>query len=433
MKKSEKTKERLSELSKRLIDAQRKITILDAIKWTDAIQEDFFKNNCKELPKVDKAYYDAMPLPFDSKLKKEEFRQIICSTQQYFGNFSPMSRLIIYRCQEYIRALEMLEVRGTKHFSKISVELYGSPQDAFYPNGPKLADMGATLFSLLTELDVKLQTEADVKKFSAQQGQEILQNQLSQFFQDSKAPVKVMVSDGLVADASAGADTIKLKSGAMFSQRDLRCLEVHEGWVHVGTTINGASQPYCHFLSKGSPSCSVLQEGLAVLTEVITMSSYPSRMRKITNRVIAMNMVMKGANFLDIFNYFLECDFNKEESYAHTVRIFRGSSPEFGPFTKDLSYAKGFLLAYNFILFAISQHAIDVIELMFIGKITLEDIPLLVELRDLGLLEPPPFLPPQIKDQAGLSSWMSIFLYLDKFDFKEIQKNFRFLLPKLVQ
>lgn len=433
MKKSEKTKERLSELSKRLIEAQRKITILDAIKWTDDIQEDFFKNNAKALPKVDATYYDKMPLPFDVNKKKEEFRQIICDTQKYFGNFSPMSRLLIFRCQEYIRALEMLGARGHSNFSKISIELYGSPQDAFYPGGPKLAEMGATLFDLLTELDVQLQTEQDIKKFTAQEGKDILQKRLDKFFSDSQVPVKIMVSDGVVADASAGGDSIKLKESVMFSHRDLRCLEVHEGWVHVGTTINGALQPYCDFLSKGSPSCNVLQEGLAVLTEVITMSSYPSRLRKITNRVVAMNMVINGADFLDVFEHFLNCDFSKEESYAHTVRIFRGSTPDGGPFTKDLSYAKGFLLAYNFILFAISQHAVDVIELLFVGKITLEDMPLLVELRDLGLLDNPKFLPPQIRDQAGLSSWMSIFLYLDKFDFKEIQKNFRFLLPKLVK
>jgi uncharacterized protein (TIGR02421 family) len=430
MKKSERTKERLSELSRRLIEAQRKITILDAIKWKDEIRDDFFKHDCKKLPKVNKAYYESMPLPFDVHQKKEEFRKIICDTQNHFGSFSPISRLIIYRCQEYIRALEMLAVRGTPEFSKIAIELYGSPTDAFYPGGPKLVEMGATLFGLLTSLDVKLHAEADVKKFTAKEGQEILQAKLTDYFQGSKNPVKVLVSDGMVADASAGADSIRLKEGVLFSERDLRCLEVHEGWVHVGTTINGAAQPYCDFLSKGSPSCSVLQEGLAVLTEVITMSSYPSRMKKITNRVVAMDMVVKGANFIDVFEHFLVCGCAREEAYAHTVRVFRGSTPEGGPFTKDLSYAKGFLLAYNYILFAIAEHAVDIISLLFVGKISLEDLPMLVELRDLGLLENPPFLPPQIRDLSGLSSWMSIFLYLDKFDFKEIQKNFRFLLPK---
>ena len=38
-------------ISKRLIEAQRKITILDAIKWTDEIQEDFFNHRFKRLRK----------------------------------------------------------------------------------------------------------------------------------------------------------------------------------------------------------------------------------------------------------------------------------------------------------------------------------------------------------------------------------------------
>ena len=113
-----------------------------------------------------------------------------------------------------------------------------------------------------------------------------------------------MISDDMVADASAGADSIKLSEQAMFSDRDIRYLEVHERWVHVGTTLNGSMQPNCSFLSKGSPSSSVIQEGLAVITEVVTFSSIPRRMLKITNRVIALDKVTKGANFLDIYRSF---------------------------------------------------------------------------------------------------------------------------------
>src|SRR5207302_848210 len=130
-------------------------------------------------------------------------------------------------------------------------------------------------------------------------------------------------------------------------------------------TLNGSMQPYCYFLSKGSPSCSVIQEGLAVITEVITFSSYPGRIRKITNRVIALDMVRQGANFIDIYRYFIECNLSEADAYNQTVRVFRGSTPTGGPFTKDLSYAKGFLLIYNFIRFAISQQRVDAIPLLF--------------------------------------------------------------------
>ena len=76
-----------------------------------------------------------------------------------------------------------------------------------------------------------------------------------------------------------------------------------------------------------------------MLTEVVTFSSYPSRMRKITNRVIAIDKVMQGANFLDIYRYFIECGMTEMDSYNQCTRVFRGSTPTGGPFTKDLSFS----------------------------------------------------------------------------------------------
>jgi uncharacterized protein (TIGR02421 family) len=277
-------------------------------------------------------------------------------------------------------------------------------------------------------LDVQLQSEADVKRYTPEEARESLQASLGAFFDQHPGRVTVMVSDGMIADASAGADNIRLSQEAMFSDRDLKYLEVHEGWVHLGTTLNGAMQPYCFFLSKGTPTCSVIQEGLAVITEVVSFSSYPGRMRKITNRVIALDKVTQGANFLDVYHYCLDCGLSEEDSYNNSVRVFRGSTPTGGPFTKDLSYAKGFVLIYNFIRFAISQHRIDAISLLFTGKLVLDDLPLLGELRDQGILTPPVYLPPAFRDLSALSAWMSFSLFLNKFDLNEIQKNFKFLL-----
>ncbi len=418
----------IQDFSKRIVEAQRKIRILDLIKWDDSIKKQFFKAKGKELPAVDTAYYQNKPLPFDAKEKMEEFRLILRDAQNQLGQYSPITRLIQRQCDEYRQAVHMLATRGTPTFSELAMELYGSPNDVFYSGGPRLSELGALLFDVLTALDVQLQSEADVKRHTAEEAQKTLQKALSSFFDQHPGRVTVMLSDEMIADASAGADNIKLSQNAMFSDRDLKYLEVHEGWVHVGTTLNGAMQPYCFFLSKGSPSCSVIQEGLAVITEVISFSSYPGRIRKITNRVIALDKVTKGANFLDIYNYFLECGLSEEDSYNNSVRVFRGSTPTGGPFTKDLSYAKGFILIYNFIRFAISQHRIDAIPLLFTGKLVLDDLPLLSELRKQDILTPPVYLPGPFRDLSALSAWMSFSLFLNKFDLNEIQKNFRFLL-----
>lgn len=418
----------IRELSARLVEAQRAIRILDSIKWDDAIKLEFFTRKAQVLPKVDRDYYLKRPLPFDATEKQEEFRLIIRDAQNELGQYSPVTRLIKRQCEEYSRATQMLNARGTPAFCELAMELYGSPNDAFYSGGPRLSELGTLLFDVLTVLEVQLQSDADIKQYTPEQAQALLQQRLSLFFDKHQEKVTVMISDGMIADASAGADTIRLSQQAKFSDRDLKYLEVHEGWVHVGTTLNGSSQPYCFFLSKGSPSSSVIQEGLAVITEVVTFSSYPGRVRKITNRVIALEKVRQGANFIDIYRYFMECGLTERESYNNTVRIFRGSTPEGGPFTKDLSYAKGFLLIYNYMRFAISQRRIDSIPLLFLGKLALDDLPLLAELKERDLLIPPVYLPPPFQDLAALSAWMSFSLFLNKFNLVEIQKNFRFLL-----
>lgn len=418
----------IQELSQRIVEAQRQIRILDSIKWDESVKQEFFKYKGERLPAVNKEYYDNKPLPFNVHDKQEEFRIILRDAQNQLGQYSTVTRLIRRQCEEYSRASQMLAVRGTPAFSELAMELYGSPNDVFYAGGPRMSEMGTLLFDVLTDLHVQLQSEADVKRYTPQQAQEILQARLGHFFNKNPGRVTVMVSDGMIADASAGADSIKLSHKAMFSDRDLRYLEVHEGWVHVGTTLNGSMQPNCFFLSKGSPSSSVIQEGLAVITEVFTFSSYPGRILKITNRVIALDKVIHGANFLDIYNYFMECGLPPEDSYNQTVRIFRGSTPTGGPFTKDLSYAKGFILIYNYIRFAISQGRVDSIPLLFTGKLILDDLPLLGELKERGILTSPVYLPPPFQDLAALTAWMSFSLYLNQFDLNEIQKNFRFLL-----
>src|SRR5262249_20320983 len=150
----------------------------------------------------------------------------------------------------------------------------------------------------------------------------------------------------------------------------------------------------CTFLAKGSPSASVTQEGLAVITEVFTFSSNPRRMLKITNRVKSLELVTNGANFLDVFQFFREQGLEDNEGYNATVRVFRGSTPTGGAFTKDLSYAKGFILIYNYIRLAVKRGLIDHVPMFFVGKTLIEDIPVLKELYKQGLIAGPTYLPP---------------------------------------
>jgi uncharacterized protein (TIGR02421 family) len=247
-------------------------------------------------------------------------------------------------------------------------------------------------------------------------------------FRESEGVVRVRLSDGILADAAAGADYIKIRKEAKFNERDLRVLEVHEGWVHLGTTMNGSQQPVCTFLSKGPPSSTITQEGLAILMEIITFASYPSRLHRLANRIRAVNVAEQGGSFLDVYRFFLEQGLSEPESYANAARIFRGSTPEGAPFTKDLSYNKGFIMIYNYMRLAVRKGMLAQIPLMFCGKTTLEDMRTLSQYVEEGIIAPPRFLPPQIADLNGITAWMCYSNFLNRLDLSRIQDDYASIL-----
>ena len=251
-----------------------------------------------------------------------------------------------------------------------------------------------------------------------------LNQQIQSYFKDHKNLISVDISDTLVSDAAAGADKIRVRKDAIFSERDLRMLEVHEGWVHLGTTLNGSLQETCTFLSKGTPSTIVTQEGLAVLMEILTLSSFPERVERIISRIDAIHMAEQGANFIEIFNTLHAQGLTKDQAYSRAVRVFRGSTPDGKPFTKDLAYNKGFVLLYNFIRIAIKQNKLHLIPLLFVGKIRLEDIHHIDALHAEGIIQAPHYVPYPLNDMAALSCWLCYSLFMNKLDLNKMESDF---------
>ena len=417
------------ELSERIVAAQKPIQILDAIKWTPEIKERFFKSNCKELPVVDETYYHNLPLRFDLDQKTQEFHEIERDINRKLGQFSGIGSIMLRTCREYRIAIQLLKARGTKDFYETSVDLYGSASEAFYPGGPILNDLSDLLSETLGMLQADMRSEKDEKKYTSAEAVEILNERLAQYFHHKEDQVAVLEADNIVSDAAAGARYIKMRQDVMFSERDIQLLEVHEGWVHVGTSINGSTQPICTFLGKGAPSCTITQEGLAVITEIFTFSSYPARVQRITNRIKAIHMAEEGANFLEVFQHFTQnVGINEKDAYSMVARIFRGSTPSLGPFTKDLSYAKGFLLIYNYIRLAVQMGLSHYVPTLFVGKLRLEDIQILNHLVEEGIVSSPRYIPPQFKDLAALSSWMCFSLFLNRVDLKKLAENYKQIL-----
>src|SRR5882762_3823271 len=88
-------------LSDRVVEAQRPIRILDAIKWDDDVERAFFEKGCRELPPVTRDYYRSRPLPFDPEPKLSELHVIERDIRRQLGEFNAPGQIMARMCQEY--------------------------------------------------------------------------------------------------------------------------------------------------------------------------------------------------------------------------------------------------------------------------------------------------------------------------------------------
>lgn len=202
--------------------------------------------------------------------------------------------------------------------------------------------------------------------------------------------------------------------------------------MHVGTTLNGRAQPWATWLSVGSPRAAAAQEGLAVLMETITLSSNPGRARRISDRITAVDMAEQGADFIEVFNYFCGQNLSKRDSYRVTQRVFRGGMVQGGSyFTKDISYVRGYVENINFIRSAITAGIPEIIPMLFVGKLAIEDIPVLYQAHREGLIAAPKYLPPMFDNFSGLYAWFGFASGMAGIDLKGVQRHFSRLFKQL--
>ena len=335
---------------------------------------------------------------------------------------------------EYRDVVRMLSVRGTPAFYDWSRKLYGSPKDKFPDGRSTVRDLGQLLYGILTSVDewslpLRAASPQYARTIDAHEAARMLGERLTRYF--GEADVLVEADDGILADASAGSDYVKVRTGARFSPRDIDILEVHEGWVHVATSLNGQAQPVAKWLAKGPPRTTAVQEGLAALLEMFTFRTYPRRARRLNDRVLAVDKAEDGASFLDVFEWFRTEGYEEAECFNNTRRVFRGGVVEGGaPFTKDACYCKGIVLNYAFIRSAIQHDRVDLIPLLFVGKVAHEDVPVLARRISDGVVMPPRFLPPMFRDLNGLAIWMAYSTFFSQLGGEAIAEHYASLFAR---
>jgi len=416
-------REQLKELSDELLTLQKPILVLDSIKWPYQVKLDFLAKGGKQLPAISDDYYQQLPLSFNAVNTQTALRDLQQRIRHKLGASDPLGLILQQTAEQYQLVVDMLQQRGTPGFMQASQALYGSGSDHLRGDKKTLIELGERLCRIFSLPAAHKLNIAYPKTIAAPEAVSQLREKLQPYF--PAGSIKVALSDGIVSDASAGGDTLKINSQAMFSSLDLQVLEVHEGWVHLGTTLNGRNQPWATWLSVGSPRITAIQEGLAVLIETLTFSSFPNRARRISDRVVAIDMAERGADFMDVYRHFLDKGLGESDAYTIAQRTFRGGMVGGGAcFTKDLSYIRGFVETVNFIKTAILSDVPQILPFLFSGKVTLDDIPVLYQYHQEGVIAAPQFLPPMFRDLNGLYVWFGFASGLSLIDLDAIQQHF---------
>lgn len=411
-------KERITKISSILYSASQPIRILSHLEWHRDIKHQFFKDQAKELPKVNYSSFDAgktLALVNDARalMSSSDIDKWLhrISTKLEFG------------------ALMMASV-GTADFYKYSERLYGKPTNPFTDDKSTPLELAKTFDRQISSYSTYDFGTPPPMCYLASDIASQMQAAVVKMFGD-EAP-KVEIVDELSANALANPKLIRIRRTACFTDLDAQQLINHEAHIHVATSINGLNQQHLKILAAGHPGTTKTQEGLAVFSEYITNSIDLDRLRRLADRIIAIQMSIEGADFLDVYHYFLGRIGNESQAYENSRRVFRGGMLTGGaPFTKDGVYLEGLIRVHNFLKAIAVNGRADCLKLLFCGKLDIEDIPVLYKLEEIGLCQPPKYLPPWVKDARYLLAYLTCSGFLNSMDMPKIYSHYDQLLDNI--
>lgn len=315
----------------------------------------------------------SVPFPVDVSGKRKAMDQFL---KDLAGTDIPyqMKRIFTQRIQDYHTLLSMMENFGTVFFYEHCVKLYGSSH--------KLIKNNSFLYFIEQIPNFCLPDKSETF-LKGEEAMSYLRNRMLETFDPKDFEVKA--SSSLLSDSSAGRRTLKLNPHKTYSTGQLNIFLVHEGWVHLGTSLNGAVQEDNLWLSTWAPRTTFLQEGLAIITELITGCMTLERWNKVILRHLATSMAERGSNISDVYAYLRHHDMEELDAFKLALRVFRGVPMEGGmAFTKELLYLHGMIeLLYHLHFFKTDLKS------LWVGKISFEE--------HIMLMDHWAFMNPQVK------------------------------------
>lgn len=268
--------------------------------------------------------------------------------------------------------ISMLGHINSTNFLYGSMELYGDLDEALV----------ASAKDLLTMISPHSREQGSRKTLNA-----------SEFAR--KAQAQIEVYQELCPDFKAGVQIQSSITGLMVSQGNLlvgdkvnisesraEALISHEIGIHMVTYFNGQEQPF-KLLSSGLAGYEEFQEGLAVLAEYLVGGLSKPRLRLLAARVIVAHSLIDGATFIDSFRLLVDTyRFKQRTAFNIVMRIYRA-----GGLTKDAVYLRGLIQLLRYL------QGNPLSDLVFVGKIAIDHIPIIQELQRRKVIQAPKLLP----------------------------------------
>lgn len=304
-------------------------------------------------------------LPFDPDLLKRELYQLPIEEVAD----PTLQSLLREKRMELDRMITLLEDRDTPRFVAGSMQIYPAVDDALLAEADTIlskVDPSGAPTGWVTPVEFAERAEREIELYSKRAPS--IQRKVN--LRDDMPGV--MVSNGC----------LHLNATTRIAEGRVEPLIQHEVGTHIVTYENGLVQPLS-LMSAGLPGYEQTQEGLAMLAEYLSGGLEANRLRLIAARVVAVDMMVHGATFVDIFRRMhRELEITPEASWSVAMRATRG-----GGSTKDAIYLRGLIEVLAHIGSGKS------LEPLLIGKIAVAQVPLIEELLWRQILKAPVLMP----------------------------------------
>ncbi|WP_336704474.1 flavohemoglobin expression-modulating QEGLA motif protein [Micrococcus terreus] len=286
-----------------------------------------------------------------------------------------LGTLLRNKHRELSLQIDLLESRDTEAFMPLSIELYGAITPSLRHTAEQILE------------SVPVATSAKESSLKAEDFLKLALQEIDHYReQDPDIEMHAEIR-GDVSGVMVSGESLLMGPSSKVQKIRAHALLQHEVGTHLVTHVNGSAQPV-KIMGSGLAGYDETQEGLAVLAEVACGGLTAFRLRQLAARVLTVHRMVTGANFVEAHQALVEDGIPASSAFTTTMRAFRS-----GGMTKDAIYLRGML--------ELLEHLKDggSLDLLLLGKFALEDLPLVTDLQERGVLEPPRLTPRWLEDE----------------------------------